>query len=89
MIDADDRAAILIRNLKRPRPDRFETAWWQFFHAMSIATALLVGDPDAVEAAFVTHPDYDAAIIALCLGYGTSAQDFCKEAGLPIPIGAM
>jgi hypothetical protein len=89
VIDAEDRATILIRNLKKPRPDLFETAWWQFFYATSTAAALLTEDPAAVEAAFITHPDYDKAIIALCLGFATSAQGFCEEAGLPIPIGAV
>jgi hypothetical protein len=89
VFDAEDRAAILIRNLKKPRPDQFETAWWQYFYASSIATALLTRDPEAVEAAFIQHPDYDAAIIALCLGYAVSAQEFCEDAGLPIPLGAV
>jgi hypothetical protein len=89
VIDAENRADILVRNLKKPRPDLFETAWWQFFYATSTATALFVGDPESVEAAFVAHPEYDAAIITLCLGFGTSAQDFCEEAGLPMPIGAV
>jgi hypothetical protein len=89
VIDVENRAAVIIRNLKKPRPDLFETAWWQFFYVTSTATALLIGDPESVEAAFITHPDYDAAIVALCLGFGTSAQDFCAEAGLPIPIGAV
>jgi hypothetical protein len=87
--DAEVRADALVKNLKKPRPDLFETPWWQFFYAMGIATSYLVGDPWAVEAAFVMHPEYDAAIVALCLGFGSSAQDFCEEAGLPIPIGAV
>lgn len=89
MTDAEARADALVQNLKKPRPDLFETPWWQFFYATSIATSHLVGDPWAVEAAFIVHPEYDAAIVALCLSYGTSAQDFCEEAGLPIPIGAV
>jgi hypothetical protein len=87
--DAEVRADALVKNLKQPRPDLFETPWWQFFYASSIATSYLVADPWSVEAAFIGHEEYDAAIVALCLGFGASAQDFCEEAGLPIPIGAV
>jgi hypothetical protein len=60
--DAEVRADALVKNLKKPRPDLFETPWWQFFYATSIATSYLVCDPWSVEAAFIVHPEYDAAI---------------------------
>jgi hypothetical protein len=66
--DAERRADVLVQNLKKPRPDLFETPWWQFFYATSIAASCLVEDPWGVEAAFVAHPEYDAAIVALCPG---------------------
>ncbi len=41
--DAEARANALVKNLKKPRPDLFETPRWQFFFASSVSIYLMSG----------------------------------------------
>jgi hypothetical protein len=90
VITEDLAADTIIDVISIPLPGMFGTAHRQLFHAFDFVAAFpKPGCPEAIEAAFIAHPEYDAAITALCRGYRISAKDLCRHCGLPIPIGAV
>ena len=87
---SEDRAATIIDAILIPLPGVFGTAYKQLFHVFDFVTSYpRPGCPEAIEAAFIAHPEYDLAIASLCKGYRISVKDFCRHFNLPIPTGAV
>lgn len=90
MMLSEDRADTIIDAISIPLPDMFGSAYAQIFHVFEFVSSFpRPGCPDAIEAAFIAHPEYDMAIASLCKGYRISAKDLCRHFNLPIPIGAV
>jgi hypothetical protein len=86
----EDRADTIVAVISTPIPEIFGSAYGQLSHVFDFVTSHpRPGSPEDIEAAFIAHPEYDAAIAALCRGYRISAKDLCKHFGLPISVGAI
>jgi hypothetical protein len=87
---SEDRADTIVAAISIPFPDMFGIAHKQLFHVFDFVTSFpRPGCPEAIEAAFIAHPEYDMAIVSLCRGYKISAKDLCKHFGLPIPVAVV